>query len=76
MSRLSDNKLCGKEIEIGYVAIAMQELFETNIVVPYARVMTYKCPTNTKILEGVVILWLSKFMKLVSDALVHNATVV
>ncbi len=75
MSGLSINKLCGKEIEIGYVGIAMQEVFESNIVVPYVRVTTYKCHTNTKILEGVVIFWSNKFMKLMNDALVHNANV-
>jgi hypothetical protein len=53
----------------------MQEVFESNIVVPYVRVTTYKCHTNTKISKGVVILWSNKFMKLVSDAPIPNANV-
>jgi hypothetical protein len=28
VSRLSGNKLCGKEIEVSYVDVAMQEVFE------------------------------------------------
>jgi hypothetical protein len=76
MSRLNISKLCGKEIEVGYVAIVMQEVFKSNTMVPYGGMTTNKCCTNTKILEGVVILWSNKFMKLVSDALAHNANVV
>jgi hypothetical protein len=72
---LNGNKLCGKETKIGFVAIAMKKVFESNIVAPYVKVTTYKCHTNIKILEGVVILWSNKFMKLVSDAFVHNANV-
>lgn len=73
---LSDNKLCGKEIEIGYVVVVMQEVFEPNTIVPYAKVTTNKCHISTKISKGVVILWSNKFMKLMSDAHVHDANVV
>ncbi len=76
MSKLSDNKLCGKDIEIGYVVVAVQEVFEPDIVVPNVRVTTNKCRINTKISKGVVILWSNKFMKLVNDAPIHNANVV
>jgi len=50
-------------------------VFEPNIVIPYVRVTTNKCHTNSKISEGAMILWSSEFMELVSDALVHNANV-
>lgn len=30
MSTLNISKLCGKEIEVGYVAIVMQEVFKSN----------------------------------------------
>jgi hypothetical protein len=49
MSRLNISKLCGKEIEVGYVAIVMQEVFKPNTMVPYGGVTTNKCCTNTKI---------------------------
>jgi hypothetical protein len=73
---LNGNKLCGKEIEIGYMAIAMQEVFELDIVVPYVRVTTYKCHTYTNISKGVMMLWSNKSMKLMSDAPIYNANVV
>jgi len=75
MFRLNISKLCGKEIEVGYVAIVMQEVFKSNTMVPYGGVTINKCCIDTKILKGVVILWSSKFMKLVRDALAHNANV-
>ncbi len=53
----------------------MQEVFELDTIVPYAEVTINKCRTYTKILEGAVIFWSSKFMKLVSDAPTHNANV-
>jgi hypothetical protein len=72
---LSGNKLCGKEIELSYVDVAMQEVFELDTIVPYVEVTINKCHIDTKILEGIVILWSSKFMKLVNDAPTHNANV-
>jgi hypothetical protein len=75
VSRPNDNKLCGKEIEISYVDVAMQEVFELDTIIPYAEVTIDKCHTYTKNLEGVVILWSSKFMKVVSDAPTHNVNV-
>ncbi len=75
MSRLNISKLCGKQIEVGYVAIVMQEVFKSNTMVLYGGMTKNKCCIDTKILKGVVILWSSKFMKLVSDALVHNTNV-
>jgi hypothetical protein len=76
MFTLSGNKLCGKAIEIGCVVVVVQEVFEPNTVVPYAKVTTDKCHTNTKISKGIMIFWSNKFMKIVNDALAHNANVV
>ncbi len=46
MFRLSGSKLCGKEIEIGYVVVVVQEVFELDIVIPYYwndnKQMSYK----------------------------------
>jgi hypothetical protein len=75
VSKLSDNKLCGKEIEISYVDVAMQEVFELDIIIPYVKVTIDKCRTDTNISEGAVILWSSEFMKLVNDAPAHNPNV-
>jgi hypothetical protein len=74
--RLSNNKLCGKEIEIGYVVVVVQYVFEPNTVVPYVGMTTHKCHTYTKNSKGVITLWSNKFMKLVSGAFAHNANVV
>ncbi len=74
-SGLNSNKLCGKEIEIGYVVIVVQEVFEHDNIVPYVGVTIDKCHTNTKNSEGGILLWSSKSMKLVNDTLTHNANV-
>jgi hypothetical protein len=74
MFGLSGSKLCGKEIEISYVDVAMQEVFELDTHT-YAKATTKKCHTNTKISKGTLILWSSKFVKFVNDAPAHNANV-
>jgi hypothetical protein len=51
-------------------------VFEPHIVIPYVIVTTNKCHTNIKISKDAMILWSSKFMKVASDALAHNANVV
>jgi hypothetical protein len=67
--------LCGKEIEIGYVVVVVQKVFELDTIIPYVGMTIDKCHTNTKNSKGAVILWSTKFMKLVNDALVPNANV-
>lgn len=62
--KLNGNKLSRKDIHVEYVVVKVQEVFMTNVAIPYADMIGDTQLSQMKDYLRVMIVWSSKFLKI------------